>query len=142
MRLLGYIYRNKDFESGERGFSVIELMIAMALMVTLMLGFYKGTLAVRQSSARQAVHAEAVRLAQSLLTQQRNRSFATLTVTGTNPASVPMVRQVNSANVTFSVQTVVLDVAANTARRVTVNVVWMDAGVQRTYTATTIVGNS
>ena len=122
----------------ENGFTLIEVMVSIALLAFMMLGAFSGLIAVNNLIIRNTLRDEAVKLSSERLTVARNTPYINL-ASGTSTAAYT--RQVDNANKIFSVQEVVAVEVTNVAKSVMVTVSWPFRGTTHSHVATTIVGN-
>lgn len=120
-----------------KGFTLLEALIAIVLLSIMMLGALTGLIASYKSTSLNALRDEGVKLAQELVNDERNTPY-TSHVLGTTTQTYQ--RQVSNAAVTYTVQKTVSDVSLGLIRSVQLVVSWPHKGLTYTYTSTAIIG--
>lgn len=123
----------------EKGFSLIEALVAMLILSVILLGALQGLMVSYRTSSTNILRNEAVNMAEETANALRNTPYASL-VDGTTVNTVT--RQVANASVPFTVTQVVADSVASVAKSIQITVTWPYQGQTITHTATIIVGNS
>ena len=118
-----------------RGFTLVEVMISMLVLLIGMLGSLVGVMAAADHNLANALRDEAVKIAQEQLENARTGQFA-LVVNG----NIPVQRQVRKTLYTFQVTTNVASGGlSNSLKLVTVTVQWTFKNQNRSHLAETIV---
>lgn len=121
----------------DKGFSLLEAMLAVFILTIMMLWSLQGLVTVNQSVSQNKIRQEAVSLGQELLVDARSMdTYVTLPVGDT---TVDMSRQVASYDVVFSVNRVVDAFIPGVSKSVVYTISW-DGG-NHTYIARTVVSN-
>lgn len=123
----------------EKGFSLIEALVAMLILSIILLGALQGLLVSYRTSSLTALRNEGVGIAEETANTLRNTPYINL-VDGTTTSTVT--RQLANAAVPFTVTQVVSDTVANVAKSVQITVSWNHQGRAITHTAIILVGNS
>lgn len=123
----------------EKGFSLIEALVAMLILSVILLGALEGLMVSYRTSSLTALRNEGVGIAEEAANAFRNTPYANL-VDGTTTITVS--RQLANATVPFTVTQVVADSIANVVKSVQITVTWNHQGRAITHTATILVGNS
>jgi len=124
-----------------RGFTLLEVTIAMLIFVIIMLGTLKGLTGSYQFILNNALRDHAVRFADEILTNYRNVPFTNPLLDLGSTASLSDSRQLNNMTVTYNATVTVANVVTNIAKSVTVQVDWTSRGTSHSYTTSTIVAN-
>ena len=128
---------NSKFLKSGAGFTLIEIVIGIALMIIVFLGvyaaFYLGMQAARQSKTR----VSALALANQRIEQIRNQEYGDIgTEGGIPPGNIPQTEVINRNNIAFDVQTTIVyiddsfddlapvDIIPTDYKRVKVKVSW------------------
>jgi type IV pilus assembly protein PilV len=118
-----------------RGFTLVEVMISMLVLLVGMLGSLVGVMAAADYNLGNALRDEAVKIAQEQLENARTGQFALVV-----NASVQVQRQVRKALHTFQVTTnVTAGGPSNSLRLVSVTVQWTFKNTTRSHLSETIV---
>jgi type IV pilus assembly protein PilV len=118
--------------SASRGFTLVEVLIAMLVLLLGMLSSLVGVMAAGDYNLGNALRNEAVKIAQEQLEDTRVGRYDSIA-----PASFQIQRQVRKTPQNFQVTTTVT--TNDTLRQVSVNVQWTFKNRSRSYTAETIV---
>lgn len=136
----------------DRGFTLIEVMIALVVMLFVFLALLQTALLSIDSNMRNVLRDEAVRIAEGRMNEARNLSFDSLASdTAPLPANscpngfptegVPVERQFrNIASFDFCTNMTVDDLDPNN-KQITITVGWIWKGEDYTHTISTIVRN-
>jgi type IV pilus assembly protein PilV len=118
-----------------RGFTLVEVMISMLVLLIGMLGSLVGVMAAADHNLANALRDEAVKIAQEQLENARTGQYA-LVVNG----NIPVQKQVRRTLYTFQVTTNVTSGGpSNSLKQVTVTVQWTFKNQNRSHLAETIV---
>ena len=118
-----------------RGFTLVEVMISMLVLLIGMLGSLVGVMAAADHNLANALRDEAVKIAQEQLENARTAQYA-LVVNG----NIPVQRQVRKTLYPFQVTTNVTSGGpSNSLKLVTVTVQWTFKNQTRSHLAETIV---
>jgi type IV pilus assembly protein PilV len=118
-----------------RGFTLVEVMISMLVLLIGMLGSLVGVMAAADHNLANALRDEAVKIAQEQLENARTGQYA-LIVNGT----VPVQRQMRKTLYTFQVTTNVTSGGpSNSLKLLTVTVQWTFKNATRSHLSETIV---
>ena len=123
----------------EKGFSLIEALVAMLILSIVLLGALQGLIVSYRTSSLTALRNEGVGIAEEAANTLRNTPYTDL-VDGTTTTTVT--RQLANAAVPFTVTQVVADSVASVVKSVQITVSWNHQGRAITHTATILVGNS
>lgn len=123
----------------ERGFTLIEALVAMLVLSVILLGALQGLMVSYKTSSTNTLRNEAVSIAEETANALRNTPYANL-VDGTTTNTIS--RQIENASVPFTVTQVVADSVASVAKSIQITVTWNHQGQTITHTATILVGNS
>lgn len=119
----------------QKGFSLIELMIAMFIFMIVMLGMLAGVNSSIQTNKGNVLRDEAIRLAEDELSRLRSEQFTSMGVsanlaatnwTGSNNITV----NVRSGQITYALSRRITDIAGGISplKRIDVAVGWNDVG--------------
>jgi len=138
-----------------KGFTLIEALVALFLLALVLLGLLAGLLTVHQYNLMNLLRDEAGSIAQECIENLRSQPFASLTATdipcdnpttvavGTpclNTAGVNIVsRQIRNVNTTYRVGWTIVDRGAN-LKEVDVRVCWNYRGRDYSYVFKTFIG--
>jgi type IV pilus assembly protein PilV len=114
------------------GFTLVEVLVAMLILVVGMLGSLIGVMAASDHNLGNSLRNEAMRIAQEHLEDIRTGPFLSIA-----PAVSLVQRQIRKSSYTFTATTGVQ--TSGTLRQVTVTVQWSYKGRSRSYVAETIV---
>ncbi|MEZ0329752.1 MAG: prepilin-type N-terminal cleavage/methylation domain-containing protein [Dissulfuribacterales bacterium] len=130
------MYSNRIFtQLEEKGFSLVELMIAMFIFMVVMLGLLVGVNSAIQANKGNVLRDEAVRLAEEELTRLRSEQFTDLGTSGalaatgwTGPNNLTV--NIRNGTVSYAVSKRITDIngGALPVKRIDVAVGWNDVG--------------
>ncbi len=123
-----------------KGFTLLEAMIAILLLSLIMLMALQGLMSAYIYVDRSSLRDEAVRISDTMLTTARNTAYTNLNTLDTTGSPVDVTRQIRSYDVTYSVTTTVTTVSP--LRSVKITVTWNHKGTPYTYTDTTLIGDT
>ena len=129
--------------NNEKGFTLIEAMIALIILAALMLGSTTAIVAMKNRGVENLIKKEAVKLGTDLVNNVRNELYSSI---ATGPVFVhpdsPIVRNVGGFDVAFNVTQLNAVVQANTAKSAIFTITWTSASSSNTkeYVARTLVG--
>lgn len=125
-------------QTNDKGFTLVEAMVAILLLAVLLLGALTGLIASYKATSQNALRDEGIKLAQELINDARNTPYASLVVGAAAPYTIT--RQVTNTNVPYTIQQTVTEVVVGLDRMVQIDVSWAHQGQNYTHTATAIVG--
>ncbi len=127
----------------ERGFTLLEAMIAVLILTVMMMWSLQGLVTVTRTVSNNKIRMEAVKLGQELLVDARAQSYVALPVNpSTGPATSTVARQIASYDINFTVIRDVIPVPGSTGsycKWVKYTIGW-DNG-RHSYVAQTVVSN-
>ncbi len=121
-----------------RGFTLLETVIAMTILTIMMLGTLQALIGTYSFARNNTLRDHAVKIAEEMLTDYRNTPFPALangSITATQHT-----RQLNDAAIIFTSQGVITEEVSGVAKSVRIDVSWTNKGIQHTVSSTTIVG--
>jgi type IV pilus assembly protein PilV len=119
----------------QKGFSLIELMIAMFIFMIVMLGMLAGVNSSIQTNKGNVLRDEAIRLAEDELSRLRSEQFTSMGVSAniaatnwTGPNNITV--NVRSGQITYALSRRITDIAGGISplKRIDVAVGWNDVG--------------
>jgi type IV pilus assembly protein PilV len=119
----------------QKGFSLIELMIAMFIFMIVMLGMLAGVNSSIQTNKGNVLRDEAIRLAEDELSRLRSERFTSMGVSAnlaatdwTGPNNITV--NVRSGQITYALSRRITDIAGGISplKRIDVAVGWNDVG--------------
>ena len=153
---------NKQQPHGERGFTLVEIMIALLVFTVIMLGVAAGLLAAIRTNKGNVVRDEALKIAEEELTRLRNEQFSVFGTATDLAANAPIwtpptkvLGNIRGTTFTFFQARQITDLAttATALKRIDVAVGWNDpnnaggaalpaTGMNRQLTVSTIIVRS
>jgi type IV pilus assembly protein PilV len=125
--------------SNNRGFTLIELVVAFGILMVGMLGLMESINIAMAHNLRNSLRQEAVQIGDQQLNAARALAFADV-VTQTTPVAVT--RNIRSISKSFTSQRTVTDLPAGgtpTSKQVQVTVTWQFKGVTYTHIVNTVI---
>jgi type IV pilus assembly protein PilV len=119
----------------EQGFTLIEVLVAMLVMLIGLLGSLLGVMAAVEYNLGNVLRNEAVRIVQQDLEDVRNTSFAGVVTTG--PTAVQ--RQVRKGQQTFQLTRTVDPAGTANLKVITETVTWTYKNRNRSYSVQSII---
>lgn len=124
-----------------KGFTLLEAMIAISLLTFIMLWTLQGMLSAYNFAARNQHRNEGVRVAGEVLTEARNIPYATLSKQ-TQPSNEVRARQIRNYSAAYTVKKTVTPIGTDgLACSVNIVVSWIHKGIPYNYTVSTIVAD-
>ena len=132
------VHRNnrRIYKGKSRGFTLIEVLIAMVILIISMLAVLHALLTTIQQNLNNLMMDEAVRIAEEYTNSVRNTSYASVTSGGTAVS-----RKFRDFTETFNVTWTVTNISVDT-KVVRILVTWTVRGVKHEHTAATVRTNS
>lgn len=121
-----------------KGFTLIEAMIAVAILVITTLWSLQGLISVKQNVSANVIREEAVKLGQELLTDARVTPYAAPALNSVDE-TFNVTRQIASYDISFTVRRLIVVVLAGTTKSVEYTIGW-DGG-RHSYIARTLVSD-
>ncbi|MGQ9745071.1 MAG: type IV pilus modification PilV family protein [Dissulfurimicrobium sp.] len=121
----------------DKGFSLVELMIAMFIFMIAMLGILAGLNSVIANNKTNVLRDEAINVAEEEMNRLKGLPFNSI-VSG-NPGSVT--RNIRSGTITYNLNDTVTAITTN-IKRIDVAVAWSDKAVNYQHTISSIVVNN
>jgi len=114
----------------QKGFSLIELMIAMFIFMIVMLGMLAGVNSSIQTNKGNVLRDEAIRLAEDELSRLRSEQFTSLAATDWTRPNIPVTVNVRSGQITYALSRRItnIDGGISPLKRIDVAVGWNDVG--------------
>lgn len=122
----------------EKGFTLIEMLIAMVVFSLIMLGALQSLVTTYRHGTLSTIRNEAVDIAEEISNTQRNVPYGNLVGT---PATQTIIRQIAGGSIQFTV-TQVITVEIPNVKSIRITVAWSSYGQNYTHVTTIIVGNS
>ncbi|MGC8736624.1 MAG: type IV pilus modification PilV family protein [Dissulfurimicrobium sp.] len=125
----------------DKGFSLVELMIAMFIFMIAMLGILAGLNSAIANNKTNVLRDEAINVAEEEMNRLKDLPFASLAATApnwTNPVSV--VRNIRSGQINYNTSDRVTDITTD-IKRIDVQVTWSDKGINYQHTISSIIVN-
>ncbi|MDQ7031263.1 MAG: prepilin-type N-terminal cleavage/methylation domain-containing protein [Desulfonauticus sp.] len=116
-----------------QGFSLIEVLVSMLILVILLLGTLAASLTAIDLTARSYLRDEAIKLAQSELEECRAENFDNLLSTN---STVNL--QFRNSNYVYRIERQVVQQEKN-LKKVTITVLWKYKGKDYTYSVSTLI---
>jgi prepilin-type N-terminal cleavage/methylation domain-containing protein len=123
--------------SDKNGFSLVEVMISLVVMLIIFLGLIQGAMVTIDSNMANSLREEAVDVAYMQMNTARSTPFASLNV-GTT--TTPVVRNFRNTSVSFSTAQSVATIDGNN-KSVNVSVTWNWKNQPYTFATSTYVRN-
>jgi len=134
---------HNNLKESEKGFSLVELLVAMVIMMIIMLGLLSSVISSIRANTGNVMREEALRLAEDELTRLRSLRFTSTGVdsgladTGwTTPANWTVNMRAGTVTFSLSRQIAAIGGGANQLRRIDVAVGWDEVGGTTTQTET------
>ena len=137
-----YSFRKSgDSGKGVTGFTLIEIMISLVVLLVVFLGLMQGALVSIDTNMRNILREEAVNIVQGEMNQARNITFANLA--SANPSAVTRnFRNMQGAQAITYTRARTVNNLDTDHREVIVTVTWNWKGQQYTYTKTTLADSN
>lgn len=120
----------------KRGFSLVELLVAMAITTIGLLGLLQGINLALESNAKNLYRVEASSVGEEVLARAKGMPFASISTPGTGTTFVP--RKIRAVFRNFSVTRQVVTISDKT-KQIQVGVVWHYKGGRYEQNVTTMV---
>ena len=124
-----------QYSRSESGFTLIELMVALLIMMIGLLALLQSVNIAIANNASNKKRADAIRLADQAMGQERIRPFANLSAA---PLSATKQAYAGLGFVNYSIVEKVRSLASNT-KNVSITVSWREKGVRKEHTLTTVI---
>jgi type II secretory pathway pseudopilin PulG len=118
----------------EKGFTIIEALVSLTILAIILIGLLAGILKSYEIVVRNQIRDEAVKTAQEILEDLRNRDFDNL------PNSLsPITRQIRNSSITFTPTINITDVVQGDVKKVSITINWNYKGKTYSYTTETLI---
>ncbi len=126
------------FSKQAKGFTLIELMVAVAILMISMTAILHATIHYHRINIENAMRNESMRVVEAQMEELRGLQFAQLVPGGPyTPASQPT-RRIRNINVTYHVNWTIESISSNSVA-IRVNATWDYRGITHRHNASTII---
>ncbi len=132
------------FSKGIKGFTLIELMVAVAILMISMTAILHATIHYHRINIENAMRNESMRVVEAQVEELRGLQFTQLVPGGPyTPADLPTprahpTRRIRNIDVTYTVNWTIQSISANSVA-VRVNTTWGYRGITHRHSASTII---
>ena len=120
----------------ENGFTLLEALFAILILSVMLLGLIPAFMKAYNINQELALREAAIEIANDRIERLRSEDFSTISSNSTT-----VMRQIKKASIPYSVNTTVTSLYGGELKSVTVRVFWNYRGDQKSYNATTIIGD-
>ncbi len=123
-----------------KGFTIIEVVIAMFIFTILLLGLLAGFLKSYQIQTLNEMRNEAIKIAQEEIERYRNENFESIPNTNIDCSSGSSIRrQIRKTYVDFMIGRRITEEVTDSIKRVEITVCWNYKGKQYSYTTQSLI---
>ncbi len=119
-----------------QGFTLVEAMVALVILVILLLGLLQSLIVYYDVSTRNLLRNEAIRIAYEYADKFRNMPLSSIPASDTYTEN----RQVRNSQVTYSIKTTSVSKTGGKIKEITIEVSWSYRGKQFYHIIKTLVG--
>ena len=120
----------------KKGFTLIEALVAILILSVLLVGLIPAFIRAYNVIHYSATRDVAVDIAQEMLEKARCADFSSL-----SNSSQTINRRIKKATIPYTVNTTITSLYGDELKAVTVKVFWTLKGQQKSYNATTVIGD-
>ena len=125
--------------SNNRGFTLLEAMIAFLILTVSMLLTMEGLITANRNVAQNKIRLEAMKLGQELLNDARNQSYVSLAVTSPATTHFQSQRQIASYDISYDIYRTVAVEVSGVSKSITYRITWNNG--KHTYTTNTLISD-
>ncbi len=125
---------NVKLNRKEKGFTIVEALVSLVILAIILLGLLAGVLKSYEIVIRNQIRDEAIKTAQEILEDLRNRDFDNL------PTSLdPITRQIRSYSVTLTPNITITDIVRGQVKKISLTINWNYKGKSYSYKTETLI---
>ena len=126
-----------------KGFTIVEVLVALFLFSFLMLGLLGGFLKTYQYQAKNEFRNEAIKLAEQELEKYRNLDYSAITPVSNDCTSSTekIQRQIRNAYIEYTIAREITEEIPNSVKKIVITVCWNYKGKSYNYSAETLIAN-
>ncbi len=124
-----------EIHKGNKGFTIIEALVALAITAILLLGLLSALIMTYEYSVRNILRDEAVKIANEYAEKYRNVDFSSIPSNRTETIT----RKFKNKTISYTLSVTSSDVVPNKVKRVVISVNWSYKGKSYTHSIETFV---
>lgn len=125
--------------SDKKGFTMIEVLVAMVILVVGMLGLLQAVNLAIETNVKNIMRDEAVFVAEEQMSRAKIPTFANITCTGQKTIGVQ--KATRSIFKTYSASKTVDVATSDRSKRIQVGVAWRHRGIRYEHLVSSVIGN-